>query len=216
MLVHFTGQEGAPAIAELLFGECSPSGKLCYTIPRTFEDNPTYSETGEKFPGIDGTVRFDEGLDLGYRYYDKFPQKVAFPFGFGLSYADVRLGKCYFDGDSSIALSVLRNCKSPVEFRIRVDVFNASSVEGSEVIQLYCSLEESSVERPPKELIGFQKIFVAPGQSKTVDVPFSTQYSFEYYDEATMTWTVEPGNYSIHIATSAQNIHQTLSFKIFA
>ena len=214
MLVHFVGQEGPGAIAELLLGEHTPSGKLPYTIPKKFEDNPTYTEDGERFPGINGVVRFEEGLDVGYRYYDKFPDKVSFPFGFGLSYGSISLGVCSFVGTSTLSVTEALTAAPSKEFTIQVELSNEGQLPGSEVVQLYCSLAESVVERSPKQLIGFQKVMLAPGANTTLQVIFSSKYSFEYFDEASNSWRVEPGTYGIHVATSAQEIHQTLPFTI--
>ena len=197
-------------------GDYTPSGKLTYTIPKTFEDNPTYTSKGERFPGIDGVVRFDEGLDIGYRYYDKHPEKVAFPFGFGLSYGTVNVGQCSFSGESSLSIAKAQDMSSPTRFKINVEVSNETSLPGSEVIQLYCSLPGSAVERPPKQLIGFQKIQLAAEEKATVELEFSSKYSFQYYSEEDSCWRVEPGNYSIHVATSTTSIHQTLPFTISA
>lgn len=215
MIVHFVGQEGAQGICDVLSGEYPPSGKLVYTIPKSFEDNPTYSESGHMFPGTKAKVRFDEGLDVGYRYYDRFPDKVAYPFGFGLSYGKLTLGECSFQNQLksvTIPLSVAQSSTGQ-DLVLSVHVANQSEHNSSEVIQIYTGLDNSEVARPIKQLIGFEKVFVNAGESKMVDVRFSTKYSFEYFDER-LGWTVEPGTYTIYVATSAQDIHQQLALTI--
>jgi beta-glucosidase len=186
---YYPGQEGGDAIARILFGEVNPSGKLPETFPRKLEDNPTYGY----FPGDPEKVRYDEGIYVGYRHYDKFDIEPLFPFGHGLSYT-----RFAYDN-----FQVRRMEDGSV--RVEAEVRNTGSVPGKEVVQLYVRDLESAIDRPGKELKGFTKVFIEPGQSKAVSMAV-TRDQFAYFDEQQDQWFLEPGAFEILIGSSSRDI----------
>lgn len=189
----YSGQEGNRALADILFGNVNPSGKLPMTFERKAEDNPsynTYSDQGGKH------VQWTEGVFTGYRGYEKKGIKPLYPFGYGLSYTTFELSK--FD------LSVLGDT-----IAVNASLSNTGNYEGAEVVQIYVGKAESSpVLRPAKELKGFQKISLKPGENKnfTIKVPVD---ALKYYDVNTHQWVSDPGKYSVYMGTSVEDIkHQ--------
>jgi beta-glucosidase len=186
------GQAGGGAIADVLFGRVNPSGKLAETYPYRLKDTPAYLN----FPGENGMVRYGEGLFIGYRYYDAKETPVLFPFGYGLSY-------------TSFAYSNLR--LSAGSFRdvdgltVSVDVSNTGAVAGKEVVQLYVHDQASRLARPYKELKGFAKVSLEPGESQTVSIPLGFR-AFAYYDPAYRQWIAEEGQFDILVGVSAADI----------
>ncbi len=195
----YLGQEAGNAIADVLFGEADPGGRLPTTFPKQIEDNPSF----KNFPGENGKVTYEEGIFIGYRYYDKEGIQPLFPFGHGLSYtsfeySNLRLGaNSYHSGD---------------EVRIEVDVTNTGPRRGQEVVQLYVRDVAARLERPPKELKAFAKVALAPGESETVRFAL-TQDDLAYYDEAAGGWTVEPGEFEVLVGRSAQDIRLSGRFQ---
>lgn len=164
------------------------------TIPRSIEDTPAYGN----FPGDVKTlqVHYEEGIYIGYRYFDKNPEKVLFPFGFGLSYSEFQIS------DVKLLHSVLAQGG---HIGVQAQVKNTGLLAGSEVVQVYISPVGSSIDRPIKTLAGFEKAYLAPGESKTVEieVPFDAA---AYWDETNELWTVEKGDYEILVGNSVINI----------
>lgn len=185
--VFLPGMEGARALADLMLGKRTPSGKLPITFPKRYEDTPTFLN----FPGEGYEVNYGEGIYVGYRYYDKKKVAPAYPFGYGLSYTTFKIDHCKadkeeFDGDLNINMTIANTGKLP----------------GAEVIQLYISDETSMLPKPAKELKKFRKVFLQPGESKDVTFELSLKdfMSFDMdYDE----WLAEEGYYHILIATSS-------------
>ena len=187
----FPGQEGSDAIARILLGEVSPSGRLPVTLPRRLEDNPTYLYYG---PGRD--AEYGEGVFVGYRYYDKKQVEPLYPFGHGLSYETFTYSE--LKAPEQVALG------QPVEFT--VEVVNTSEVAGSEVVQVYVGdIGARAVSRPPRELRAFQKVQLEPGESKTLTFTL-TGRDFAYYDVHQKTWVAEPGRYVIAVGSSSRDI----------
>ncbi|HEY88167.1 MAG TPA: glycosyl hydrolase [Thermoflexia bacterium] len=186
------GQAGGGAIADVLFGRVNPSGKLAETFPLRLADTPAYLN----FPGENGVVRYGEGLFIGYRYYDARQQEVLFPFGHGLSY-------------TTFAYSQLRvsaeKFNAPDGLQISVDVTNTGDVAGKEIVQLYVHDQESRLVRPEKELKGFAKVTLAPGETQTVTLELDTR-AFAYYDPAYQQWITESGAFDILIGRSSADI----------
>ncbi len=181
---YLNGQAGAGAVLDILTGGVSPSGKLSETIPRRLEDTPAY----RYYPSTERTSEYRESLYVGYRYYDTADVPVLYPFGFGLSYTT-------FDY-SDIAVT-----ESGVSFNIK----NTGEKEGSEVAQLYVSLPGAKVFRPKKELKGFAKVSLKPGETKKVEIPFDDK-TFRYWNVKTNKWEVEGGEYQIRIGASSVDI----------
>ncbi|MBQ8296867.1 MAG: glycoside hydrolase family 3 C-terminal domain-containing protein [Ruminococcus sp.] len=185
---YLGGQAVGEAVCEILFGSVNPSGKLAETFPKKLSDNPSYLN----FPGEGDTVEYREGIFVGYRYYDFKEMDVLFPFGYGLSYTT-------FD------YSNLRVSVSGCSAEVKVTVKNTGAVKGKEIVQLYVRDCESSVIRPVKELKGFEKVELEPGEAK--DVTFSLdRRSFAFYSIKTHDWFVESGEFEIMIGKSSRDI----------
>ena len=193
----FPGQEGGTALAQLLFGDYSPSGKLPITLDRRWEDNPAhdtyYPKSGDK------KVVYSEGIFVGYRGYDKAGVKPLFPFGYGLSYTKFAYKNLTVSPASA-------SVGEPVE--VHFEVTNTGSKPGAEVAEVYVGDRHSSVARPAKELKGFVKINLEPGESKQVSVPLNRR-SFSYYDVKKHAWSIEPGDFDVFVGSSSANIELT-------
>jgi len=191
LLAYYPGQEGGHAIARILAGDVTPSGKLPVTFPRRYEDNPTFLN----YPGT-RQVRYGEGLFVGYRYYDRTGIEPLFPFGFGLSYTTFE----YHD----LEVPAQAPCGESVE--VAVTVTNTGTVAGQEVIQLYVTDHEASLERPVKELKGFRKVRLDPGESTRVTFLLDAR-AFAFYDPyQAKDWVVEPGAFDILVGSSSRDI----------
>lgn len=193
MQAWMMGQAGAGAIVDILFGKINPSGKLGETFPIDNEDTPAYIN----FPGDAGEVRYGEGLYVGYRYYDFKKVPVQFPFGFGLSYTtfeynNPQVPEAFTDIDG---------------LTVSVDVTNTGTVAGKEIVQVYIHDHESSVSRPIKELKGFAKVELEPGETKTVTITLDFR-SFAFYHPRYRSWITEDGEFDILFGASAQDIRQ--------
>ena len=198
----YDSQEQGNALADVLFGDASPSGKLPITFPKRLQDNPSYIN----FPGEGGKVSYGEGLFVGYRYYDKKGIEPLFPFGYGLSY-------------TSFEYSNLR--LKPEEFNIAdgltvsLDVRNVGKRPGKEAVQIYVHDVRSSLVRPEKELKAFVKVSLKPGESTTVTVQLD-QEAFWFYDATHGDWITQPGEFEILAGASAQDIRLTGNAKLIA
>jgi len=195
------GQAGGGAVADVLFGRVNPSGKLSETFPLKLADTPAYIN----FPGSITEVRYGEGIFIGYRYYDAKGMPVLFPFGYGGSY-------------TTFAYSSLK--VSAASFRdvdgltVSVDVTNTGKVAGKEVVQVYVHDAKASLARPPKELKGFAKVELQPGETKTVTIPLDFR-AFAFYHPAYRQWITESGEFEILVGASAADIRasQTVSLQ---
>lgn len=194
---YLGGQAAGSAIADLLFGKACPCGKLAETIPYKLSDNPSYL-----FFGDGDKVEYREGIFVGYRYYDAKEMPVAFPFGHGLSYTDfsysgLKISKSEMTDHDTVTVSV--------------DVTNTGSCEGKEIVQLYVSDLTGAVRRPLKELKGYSKVSLKPGETKTVSFPLDYR-SFAWYNTQISDWYAASGDYEILIGASSRDIR--LSGKI--
>ena len=185
----YAGMEGGTALAEVLFGKVNPSGKLPETFPVTHMDCSAHC-IGEF--GTEKTVKYTEGIFVGYRYYDTKHKKVLFPFGHGLSYTDFTYSNMKVTGIYP-------------EITVSVDVTNTGEVEGKEVVQIYVGKKVSAVERAAKELRGFQKLTLKPGETKTAEIRLDAS-AFTYYDEKSHSFVAESGTYQIYAGKSVENI----------
>lgn len=179
-----SGQAGAGAIWDVVTGKTNPSGKLAETFPSAYDPCAAASH----FPGKQMTVEYREGPYIGYRYFKTAGIRVAYPFGFGLSYTT-------FD------YSDLTVTESGVEFKIT----NTGNMDGAEIAQLYIGKKGAKVFRPARELKGFKKVFIKAGESVTVNIPFDGK-TFRYFNVLTNKWEVEGGEYQIYIGASSEDV----------
>ena len=186
----YPGVEDGNAIAALLFGDVNPSGKLPETFPMSQADLPT--NTPEQYPGVNGHAVYSEKLDVGYRWYDARNIAPLFPFGFGLSYTTF--------GYSGLSVSSTKSAGVTVSFTLS----NTGSRAGAEVAQVYVGYPSSAGE-PPHQLRGYQKVFLAPGESKAVSVTLAPQ-AFAYWDTSRNAWTVAGGTYQVLVGGSSRNL----------
>lgn len=198
--MYFPGQEGGAALARVLLGEVNPSGKLTTTFPKRLEDSPSYSNAS--YPGC-REVNYGEGIFIGYRYFDEKDVDPLFPFGHGLSYTTF----AYSD------LKVARKVKAGEPISVTLKVKNTGAAAGKEVVQLYVSDPESALPRPPKELKGFAKVALKPGQSKTVAFILDER-SLAYYDPAKKGWVAEPGEFEVQVGSSSRDIRVKAKFTL--
>jgi beta-glucosidase len=190
---YLGGQAGGSAAAEVLFGIVNPSGHLAETFPVKLEDTPCY----EYFPGGNYRVQYREGLNVGYRYYSTVQKQVRFPFGHGLSYTSFS----YTD----IAVSE-RTLDDGIPLTVSVVVKNTGQITGKEVVQIYIRDKVSSVYRPDRELKGFAKVQIEPGESETVKIELDAR-AFAFFDPLRNDWIVEEGEFEILAGSSVENIH---------
>jgi len=186
------GQAGAGAIADILFGRVNPSGKLAETFPLKLSDTPAHLN----FPGEMGVVRYGEGMFIGYRYYDAKEMPVLFPFGYGLSYTTF----AYTNPQVSTA-----TFKDVEGVTVAVDVTNTGQMAGQEIVQLYVHDHEAGLTRPVKELKGFTKISLEPGETKTVTIALDFR-AFAFYHTGHKQWITEDGQFDVLIGASAADI----------
>ena len=189
------GQAGGGAVADVLFGKANPCGKLAETFPMKLADIPA----AINFPGDNGEVRYGEGIFIGYRYYDAKQMPVQFPFGYGQSYTTFAY--------SHPKVSA-RAFKDTDGLTVSVDVTNTGEMAGKEVVQVYVHDRKSRLVRPQKELKGFAKVELQPGETKTATVQLDFR-AFAYYHPAYKQWITDDGEFDILIGTSATDIRCT-------
>ena len=188
----YDSQEQGNALADILFGDENPSGKLPTTFPVRLQDNPAYIN----YPGEMGKVHYGEGIFVGYRYYDKKGVAPLFPFGHGLSYTSFKY--------DNLRLST-KKIMPDQTLTVKVDVTNTGKVAGKETVQLYVRDVESTFARPEKELKAFAKIELKPKQKKTLTFTLDRE-AFWYFNSAGNRWAVEPGEFEILIGSSSRDI----------
>ena len=211
MLLHtwYPGQEGGTAVAEILFGKHDPEGKLPVTFDRSWPDSASYAWYYPKGPdtklheiGADGKpveytiqhIQYGDKLMVGYRYWTTVGKQPLFPFGFGLSYTTFKFSNLHVPATAKAGAAV------PVSF----DVTNTGKLEGAEVAQLYVSDPSAKVDRPERELKGFEKVRLNPGETKHVTLQLDAR-SFSYWDESAHKWTIDPGKFVIRVGDSSEN-----------
>ncbi|TVY46446.1 putative beta-glucosidase I [Lachnellula occidentalis] len=193
----YGGNETGNAIADILYGDVNPSGKLSLSFPKQVEDNPAYlSYRSER-----GRVLYSEDVYVGYRYYEATKKAVSWPFGWGLSYTTFK----FFD------LHVAVDDKS---LTISVDVENTGLIDGSEVVQVYLSQQSPSIRRPVKELKGFQKVPIEKGSRKKVEVVIEKKYATSFWDEERDQWIEESGVYDVLVGNSSADTPLKASFEV--
>jgi beta-glucosidase len=202
--IWYGGQEGGHALASILFGDAIPSGKLPVSFPRKFEDSSAYAN----YPGQNLKVDYAEGIYVGYRYFDTKNVEPLFPFGFGLSYttfeySDLRVvhyktfeGTVHWEGDLVV-----------------VNVKNTGTHAGAEVVQLYIHDGHSKIDRPTRELKGFQRVELKPGETKTVKFQVD-RAALSYWSPDKKDWVAEPGTFEIQVGASSRDIRLRAPLKL--
>ncbi|KAF2657383.1 glycoside hydrolase family 3 protein [Lophiostoma macrostomum CBS 122681] len=198
----YPGQEAGNAISDILTGTVNPSGRLPISWPKRIEDTPAYGN----FPGVKKggqlTVRYKEGVFVGYRHYDRLAKaNVQFPFGFGLSYTSFKLK------DASVTQ------EASGTFETAISVVNSGQRSGATVVQLYVGAARISADHPIKSLASFKKVFLEVGEEKTVTLSISLK-DFAYYDEGSSSWKVDRGKYDFSFGQSAASIEQCVSVDV--
>lgn len=189
---YLTGQAGAGAVLDLITGRVNPSGKLTETYPLVYKDVPS----SPYYPAKERNSEYREAMFVGYRYFDTYDKAVRYPFGFGLSY-------------TTFEYSDLKVTDKGAVFTVR----NTGAAAGAEVVQMYAGLPASKILRAKKELKGFAKIFLAPGESREVTIPFDG-YTFRYWNVKKNAWAVEGGTYIISIGSSVADIRLTGTIEV--
>jgi len=191
----YPGQEGGTALAEILFGDVNPSGRLPVTFERRWEDNPVhdsyYPEAGTK------RVIYKEGVFVGYRGYEDNRTKPLFPFGFGLSYTTFTY--------NNLSIKPVSKNESGPRYEVSFDVKNTGTRGGADVAQVYVGALQTKVPRPEKELKGFVKVSLRPGETKKVSIMLDSR-ALSYYDVAAKQWRAEPGDFNVLVGRSSEQI----------
>lgn len=191
----YPGMEGGTALARVLFGEVNPSGKLPVSFPKKLQESPAH--VFGQYPGDKDTinVEYKEGIFVGYRYFDTYNVEPQFSFGHGLSYTTFGYGNLAVTKDGETV-------------HVNLQVRNTGKAAGAEVVQLYVKDEQASVKRPEKELKAFQKVFLQPGEAKTISLHLPKE-AFQFYDEGQKQWVLEPGKFHILAGSSSKDIRST-------
>jgi beta-glucosidase len=203
----YAGMEEGNAIASVLFGDVNPSGKLPVTFGKRLEDYPANAQ--EQHPGVDGVANYSEGIFVGYRHFDEQDIEPLFAFGHGLSYTSfayknevIRINRApreVMDAGDDSARS------SGPTLEVEVEIQNTGSREGAEVVQLYLGFPETDVPMPPKQLKGFEKVLLEPGQTERVSFRLDER-ALSYWDTGADAWVVQSGVYRIMVGSSSQDI----------
>ncbi len=204
----YAGQEAGHALAAVLFGDVTPSGKMPFTVPKRLKDSPAHASV-KTYPGIDDEdagpfVEYSEGIYVGYRHFEKRKIEPRFPFGHGLSYTTFEWEKMRVEPAT---------IKRGKQINVLVDITNTGARPGAEVVQVYVEDVESSVDRPPKELKGFEKVFLEPGKTQTVKVALDAR-ALSFFDEKKNEWVAEPGLFKVHAGSSSRDIKLTAELRL--
>ncbi len=200
----YPGLEGGNVIADILFGDVNPSGKLPITFPKKLEDSPAH-KSERTYPGIKESINnskplkkvfYDEGIFVGYRHFDKNNIEPLFPFGYGLSYTTFK-----YENLKIKKAEISKNDK----IEISVDITNTGNRKGAEIMQIYINDCECSAERPPKELKAFKKVFLEPGEKQTINFELDPNI-LSFFDPKSNKWIIESGKFKVLVASSSRDI----------
>ncbi|MFZ0745385.1 MAG: glycoside hydrolase family 3 C-terminal domain-containing protein [Terracidiphilus sp.] len=200
----YGGQEAGHALASILFGDADPSGKLPVTLPKRFEDSPAYGH----YPGVNLKVDYAEGIFVGYRYYDTRNVEPQFPFGFGLSYT-----KFEYNDLNAVPFVEFDGAVQTRGVAVSLQIRNTGQRAGAEVVELYVHDGHSKIDRPARELKGFQRVELQPGKTKTVEFRLDRS-AFEYWNPETKQWTLDPGTFEVQIGASSRDIRLRAPVKL--
>ena len=204
----YGGTESGNALADVLTGKVNPSGRLPFSVPFNYEDGPIKTEA--QYPGIKAEgdkywqTHYSEGVYVGYRWYSTKEIPVQFPFGHGLSYTTFEYSNAKATKPSMSAAGTLK---------VSVDVANTGSVDGAEVVQLYIADPEASIDRPARELKGFEKVFIKAGEKKTVTFEIDAE-DLSYFDAEKHEWVAEPGEFHALLGSSSEDLKAMVSFQL--
>jgi beta-glucosidase len=193
----YAGQADGDALAAVLYGDADPGGRLPVTFSRRAADYPT--NTTERFPGVDDAVVYDEVVFVGYRYFDREETEPRYPFGHGLSYTTFEYGEPTVERDEE-------------RVTLTVPVRNTGERSGTEVVQVYVREDEPSVPRPDRELRGFTKLRLDPGERRHASVTLDRD-AFAYYDEDD-GWTVPPGTFTLLVGRSSRDVRGDVTIEL--
>lgn len=207
--MYLAGEASGAAAVNLLFGVANPSGKLAESFPLRIEDTPAYLN----FPGNRDKVNYNEGIFIGYRYYDKKKMDILFPFGYGLSYTKFRYDNMKINGKSASENDF--SFKDNDNVTVSVDITNIGEVEGAEIVQLYIENHIDEDNRPVKELRNFAKVKLAPGETKTVKFTLGFR-AWAYYSETIHDWYAPSGDYKILIGASSRDIKEAKKVSVLS
>lgn len=205
-LMHcwYLGSMSGQTLADVLTGKVNPSGKLPVTFARQQNDYPCFRHGEEGYPGVDGQVYYKEGIYVGYRWFDTKKVAPRFPFGFGLSYTSFKYGRPVLSGSEM---------PSDGSLTLTVDVTNTGKRAGKEIVQLYIGDEKCSVDRPVKELKGFEKVALEPGETKRVSFSIQPE-DLRFYSEDKHAWMAEPGKFKAYVCASEADVRGTAEFTL--
>ena len=189
---YLGGQGYAKALLNVLTGKVNPSGRFSETLPYVYEDNPS----SHNFPGDETDVNYEESIYVGYRYYEKYAVPVKYPFGYGLSYTTF----------------LFTNLKADHQ-EVTFDITNTGELDGSVVAQLYVGQKDTPIDKPIKELKGFEKVFIEKGQTVSVKIPFDA-YTFRYFDVDQKQFEVIEGTYQLYVGNSIEDIKLETSIEV--
>jgi len=192
----YGGQEGGHALASVLFGDANPSGKLPVSFPKKFEDSPAYGH----YPGENLKVDYAEGIYVGYRYFDTKNVEPQFPFGFGLSYTTFE----YSDLKVTPSATNSGSAKAGATV-VTVNVKNTGTRDGAEVVELYVHDGHSKIDRPVRELKGFQRVELKAGEIKPVQFTLGRD-ALSYWSPTKKEWVAEPGTFEVQVGSSSRDI----------
>jgi beta-glucosidase len=215
----YPGQNGGQALAEILSGKVNPSGKLPVTFERRITDNPAYATFPNPVNQHPSEIDYSEGLYVGYRGYEKRNIKPLYAFGYGLSYTEFGFSNLEIkpsgQNDNNVLTKVSFPASKPEDdiAEVSFTVTNTGKRAGAEVAQLYVGQENPTVDRPIKELKGFKKVYLQPGESQTVTLPLNLR-SFAYWDEATQKWIALPGTYKVLVGAASDDIELNGKFSL--
>ncbi|MDT8402156.1 MAG: glycoside hydrolase family 3 C-terminal domain-containing protein [Bacteroidales bacterium] len=200
----YPGSEGGRAIADIVSGDVNPSGKLPFTFPVKLEHNGAHSFDALSYPGIDDKQVYKEDILVGYRWHDTKNIEPLFEFGYGLSYTSFNISDAGSDRDTYSVYDIIL---------ISVEIENTGGREGAEVIQVYSHDLKSSVKRPSKELKAFRRVYLAPGETKSVELSIPVK-DLAFWDEEINDWNIERGDFELMIGTSSRDIEKVLRITV--
>lgn len=205
----YLGSMSGSSLADVLSGAVNPSGKLPVTFAKKQADYPCFQYGEEGYPGVNKQVYYKEGIYVGYRWFDTHKESVQFPFGYGLSYTTFKYSKPEISSQTGLGT----DDDDETLFTVSCDVTNSGSREGKETVQLYIGDEQSSIDRPVKELKNFAKVSLRPGE--TTKVRFKIKASdLKFYSEDQHRWIAEPGKFKAYFCSSASDVRGVVSFEL--